>query len=149
MADMMNHRRPRDTTWFYDNFKGSFIVQSLRNLDCGEEVFDSYGKKCNSRYLLNYGFTVLNNRGSRLFFFLLICSDSDGTCYNQCCIEIGLDPSDPSFSAKVERLDDISKSAETSHRMVRLTLQLDDPETIDAFCYGRFICASVMFFSGM
>lgn len=60
----MNHRRPRDTVWYYDDSQGSFIVQSLRNIGVGEEVFDSYGKKCNSRYLLNYGFTVLNNRGN-------------------------------------------------------------------------------------
>jgi protein-histidine N-methyltransferase len=63
LADMMNHRRPRDTSWTFDNDQQSFVVESLRDLNLGEEVCDSYGKKCNSRYLLNYGFTVLNNAG--------------------------------------------------------------------------------------
>lgn len=27
----------------------------------GEQVYDSYGKKCNSRFFLNYGFINLNN----------------------------------------------------------------------------------------
>ena len=27
----------------------------------GEQVYDSYGKKCNTRFLLNYGFINLNN----------------------------------------------------------------------------------------
>ena len=34
-------------------------------------MYDSYGKKCNSRFLLNYGFAVENNR------------DPDGTCHNE------------------------------------------------------------------
>jgi hypothetical protein len=144
----MNHRRPRDTSWSYDDTMQAFTVRSLREMALGEEVFDSYGKKCNSRYLLNYGFTVLDNTGSCGFPFLppapsSLCSDDDGTCYNQCCLEIGLNPSDPILERKMERLDEISKATESSHRLVRLSLHLDDPETINAFCYARFICASV------
>ena len=60
---MMNHRRPRDTAWTYDDTQQAFIVTTLRPISAGEEVYDSYGKKCNSRYLLNYGFTVENNKG--------------------------------------------------------------------------------------
>lgn len=37
----------------------------MRNIDgiikSGEEIHDSYGSKCNSRFLLNYGFTQPNN----------------------------------------------------------------------------------------
>lgn len=29
-------------------------------------MYDSYGKKCNSRFLLNYGFIVLNNDGNEV-----------------------------------------------------------------------------------
>jgi hypothetical protein len=56
---------------------------------------------------------------------------------------MGLNPTDPIFAEKIKRLDDVSKAAETSHRLIRLSLQLDDPETMNAFCYGRFVCASV------
>lgn len=48
---------------------------------------------------------------------------------------------------KIQRLDEFSKKLGTSHRPVRLSLQFDDSGTINAFCYGRFICASVNNFS--
>ena len=34
----------------------------------GDEVYDSYGKKCNSRFLLNYGFINLNNDANEFPF---------------------------------------------------------------------------------
>jgi tetratricopeptide (TPR) repeat protein len=61
-ADMLNHYRPRQTRWFFDNRKQAFVIQSLVKLHAGQQVFDSYGKKCNSRFLLNYGFAVDHNR---------------------------------------------------------------------------------------
>ena len=33
-------------------------------------MYDSYGKKCNSRFLLNYGFIVENNDGNEFPFHL-------------------------------------------------------------------------------
>src|SRR5437879_5775798 len=33
----------------------------MEDIKRGEQVYDSYGKKCNSRFLLNYGFINLNN----------------------------------------------------------------------------------------
>ena len=61
LADMLNHRRPRQTTWYFSDEIQSFIIQSIQNIPAGDEVFDSYGKKCNSRFLLNYGFIVEQN----------------------------------------------------------------------------------------
>ena len=63
-ADLLNHRRPRQTQWFYDDGKDSFIVQAIENIDKGSEIFDSYGKKTNARFLLNYGFSIENNETS-------------------------------------------------------------------------------------
>jgi hypothetical protein len=40
-------------------------------VDVWGQVYDSYGKKCNSRFLLNYGFAVEVNR------------DPDGQCHNE------------------------------------------------------------------
>ena len=60
-ADLFNHCRPRTTHWAYEDDQNSFIVSSIENLNCGVEVFDSYGRKCNARFLLNYGFTIENN----------------------------------------------------------------------------------------
>ena len=60
-ADLLNHRRPRQTQWFFDDEKDAFIVQAIEDIWIGQEIFDSYGKKTNSRFLLNYGFSLENN----------------------------------------------------------------------------------------
>ena len=44
---------------------------ALQNISCGAQVYDSYGRKCNHRFLLNYGFSVENN------------IESDGFCPNE------------------------------------------------------------------
>ena len=59
-ADLLNHRRPRQTQWFFDDEKDAFIVQAVEDINIGQEIFDSYGKKTNYRFLLNYGFTLEN-----------------------------------------------------------------------------------------
>jgi len=61
LADMLNHRRPRQTTWSYEDSKNGFVIEAMEDIERGLEVMDSYGKKCNSRFLLNYGFIVRNN----------------------------------------------------------------------------------------
>ena len=60
-ADLLNHKRPRETQWFYDDKINSFVIQATEDILLGKEIFDSYGKKTNGRFLLNYGFAVENN----------------------------------------------------------------------------------------
>ena len=60
-ADLLNHKRPRQTQWYYDNILQSFVIQALEDIEQGNEVFDSYGKKTNARFLLNYGFALEDN----------------------------------------------------------------------------------------
>ena len=55
-ADMLNHKRPRQTLWQYDEDKRGFVIEACDDIQRGEQVYDSYGKKCNSRFFLNYGF---------------------------------------------------------------------------------------------
>lgn len=66
------------TSWQFDNTKNMFTITSLVRLSAGNQVYDSYGKKCNSRFLLNYGFAVEDNR------------DADGQCHNEVRIEFRL-----------------------------------------------------------
>ena len=73
-ADMLNHYRPRESKWQFDEFSQQFTVISLQNIPLGAQVFDSYGQKSNHRFLLNYGFSVENN------------IEMDGHCPN----EVGL-----------------------------------------------------------
>jgi len=55
-ADMLNHRRPRQTTWFYSDDLEGFVIEACDDIPRGSQVYDSYGRKCNSRFFLNYGF---------------------------------------------------------------------------------------------
>jgi Rubisco LSMT substrate-binding len=52
------------------------------------QVYDSYGQKCNHRFLLNYGFAVENN------------IEPDGSCPNEVPLEIQLDTSDALIDLK-------------------------------------------------
>mmetsp|Transcript_13974 Transcript_13974/g.20442 ORF Transcript_13974/g.20442 Transcript_13974/m.20442 type:complete len:576 (+) Transcript_13974:330-2057(+) len=81
-ADMLNHRRPRQTSWTFDQERQGFIIETLEDVPRGSEVMDSYGKKCNTRFLLNYGFIVRNNDANEYPF------------------RIKLDENDPLFGIK-------------------------------------------------
>ena len=60
-ADLLNHKRPRQTQWYYDDNFESFVIQATEDIQEGSEIFDSYGKKTNARFLLNYGFCLEDN----------------------------------------------------------------------------------------
>ena len=75
-ADMLNHKRPRQTHWNFDDESNSFIIRGVSNVKKGQEVFDSYGIKCNSRFLLNYGFTVENNEDNEFKIILMLNESS-------------------------------------------------------------------------
>ena len=64
MADMLNHKRPRETSWTYTDEKAGFVIEACQDIPRNNQVFDSYGKKCNSLFFLNYGFIVENNDGN-------------------------------------------------------------------------------------
>ena len=61
LADLLNHKRPRQTQWYYDDNLHSFVIQAIEDIKEGNEIFDSYGKKTNTRFLLNYGFCLDDN----------------------------------------------------------------------------------------
>mmetsp|Transcript_35684 Transcript_35684/g.82996 ORF Transcript_35684/g.82996 Transcript_35684/m.82996 type:complete len:357 (+) Transcript_35684:902-1972(+) len=87
-ADMLNHHRPRETKWTFDSGRDAFTITTLQTIEAGAEVFDSYGQKCNHRFLLNYGFAIENNR------------EIDGFCPNEVPLEFSLLPTDPLFALK-------------------------------------------------
>eukprot|EP00468_Gymnochlora_sp_CCMP2014_P014130 CAMPEP_0167769228 /NCGR_PEP_ID=MMETSP0110_2-20121227/17181_1 /TAXON_ID=629695 /ORGANISM="Gymnochlora sp., Strain CCMP2014" /LENGTH=362 /DNA_ID=CAMNT_0007658139 /DNA_START=887 /DNA_END=1973 /DNA_ORIENTATION=+ len=60
-ADMLNHKLPRETSWCYDDEKRGFTITTVKPITIGEEVFDSYGRKCNHRFFVNYGFALTEN----------------------------------------------------------------------------------------
>ncbi|KAF0718220.1 Aste57867_1828 [Aphanomyces stellatus] len=58
---MLNHFRPQETSWKFDEQDQGFTITALHSIGQGAQIYDSYGKKCNHRFLLNYGFAVVNN----------------------------------------------------------------------------------------
>jgi histone-lysine N-methyltransferase SETD3 len=62
MADMLNHSKEPGTKWSFVPNEDAFIISSDKFLIKDKEVFDTYGAKCNSRYLVNYGFTLSDNQ---------------------------------------------------------------------------------------
>eukprot|EP00537_Pseudo-nitzschia_pungens_P013595 CAMPEP_0172395594 /NCGR_PEP_ID=MMETSP1061-20121228/20536_1 /TAXON_ID=37318 /ORGANISM="Pseudo-nitzschia pungens, Strain cf. pungens" /LENGTH=613 /DNA_ID=CAMNT_0013127225 /DNA_START=322 /DNA_END=2163 /DNA_ORIENTATION=+ len=89
-ADMLNHYRPRETKWTFDEDRQAFTITTLQSIQAGAQVYDSYGQKCNHRFLLNYGFAVEDNR------------ELDGFCPNEVPIELNLNPEDPLYQHKLE-----------------------------------------------
>ena len=65
-ADMLNHKRPRETSWTYCDARGGFIIDAICDIERGMPVHDSYGRKSNTRFLLNYGFINMNNDANDL-----------------------------------------------------------------------------------
>jgi histone-lysine N-methyltransferase SETD3 len=42
LADMLNHKRPRQTQWYYSDELKSFVIQAGRDINKGEEVLYCY-----------------------------------------------------------------------------------------------------------
>ena len=75
-ADMLNHRRVRQTHWNYEDSYNAFVISAIENIEPGYELYDSYGKKCNSRFLLNYGFTLENNEDNEYKLSITLAESS-------------------------------------------------------------------------
>ena len=44
-ADMLNHYRPRETKWTFDNESQCFTITALQDIQAGDQIYDSYGQK--------------------------------------------------------------------------------------------------------
>lgn len=122
-ADMLNHLRPRECSWTFDNAANSFVITSLTKIPKGAQVFDSYGKKCNSKFLLHYGFTIENNR------------EADGRCMNELSLAFNINKDDDLARAKQSFL-------KAAKRTCRVSMWYSAQGTIDALSYLRIACAT-------
>jgi histone-lysine N-methyltransferase SETD3 len=77
IADMMNHTHEPTIEWFFDDVKNGFVMRCTKSVFKGSQLFDSYGVKCNSRYFMNYGFTLNNNQKNNQasIFLPVTCPD--------------------------------------------------------------------------
>jgi histone-lysine N-methyltransferase SETD3 len=62
LVDMCNHSLKSETTWRFEDSLDSFVLCAKEKIWSGNEIYDSYGRKCNSRFFVNYGFTLPNNQ---------------------------------------------------------------------------------------
>jgi histone-lysine N-methyltransferase SETD3 len=116
LADMLNHRRPRQTQWFYSDEQESFVIQAIEDINAGDEIYDSYGKKCNSRFFLNYGFIVEKNENNEFPF------------------NIELTTNVVNYEFKFQLID-----TKTNVKTFRLPMNLDECIVKDFFSFLRFI----------
>lgn len=120
MADMLNHKRPRETSWTFDDKRNGFTITSLKALSRGDQIYDSYGRKCNSRFFVNYGFSLDENED------------------NQTVIPLAIPPTDPQFQMKLRFLGGHPSSAK---RRFQIPVQYKEKETKEAFSFARFAFA--------
>lgn len=112
---MLNHKRPQQTSWEYKDERNGFIIETKENIERGEQVYDSYGKKCNSRFFLNYGFIVENNDA------------------NEVPIKIVLEEDDPLYDVKLKLV------GYTSVKTIRVSEDLTEKNMVHFFSYLRFV----------
>ena len=115
LADMLNHKRPQETAWEYRDDLNGFVIESKVNIQRGDQVYDSYGRKCNSRYFLNYGFVVENNEADEV------------------PMEIKMDETDPLYSVKYKLLGNCSE------KTIRVAEDLNEKNMTHFFSFLRFI----------
>jgi len=60
LGDMFNHRSPKQIEWFFNSTTKTLDYWARENVSAGQEMLISYGSKCNSQYVLHYGFALPN-----------------------------------------------------------------------------------------
>lgn len=128
MADMLNHRRPRETKWTYDQSKHGFVISALQVIKGDAEIFDSYGRKCNSRFFVNYGFSLEKNPD------------------NEARLEFNLLPTYPQYNMKVLMLGETFDEEDEERdqgvtREFQIPMSYKEKKTKACFSFLRFIHA--------
>jgi len=118
---MLNHKRPRETSWTFDNKRNSFTITTLKTIVRGEPIYDSYGPKCNSRFLVNYGFALEHNED------------------NQCQLHVAIPTTDPHYALKLRLLGGYASNA---RRRFHIPIQYGEKETRECFSFVRFALAT-------
>ncbi len=113
---MLNHKRPKQTNWSYSEEKQGFVIESNENILKGEPVYDSYGRKCNSRFLLNYGFIV------------------EGNDANEVAVKVHFRENDNHIKMKENIMDQ-----KIHAKNFRISVNLDEIAVKDLFGFVRFI----------
>lgn len=114
LADMLNHRCPQQTSWEYKEDAKGFVIDVKEAIPRGDEIYDSYGRKCNSRFFMNYGFILKDNED------------------NEVPIKIWLDEDDPLYTTKLIIIE------KDDPKTIRVSENPNNRNIDDFFSYLRF-----------
>lgn len=115
LADMFNFQRHQQTSWSYKEESRGFVVNANESVCRGDELYESYGNKCNSRFFLNYGFVLADNT------------------HNEVPVTVSLNRKDPLYTSKLKMLDyDDSKT-------IRIVENFKHKNLMDFFSFLRFV----------
>lgn len=89
-ADLLNHKHPPEIGWTYADDADGFVMTASAALGAWAPVRDSYGEKCNRRYLLNYGFTLEDNPHDEARIVLRLSAHDQWLAFKQ--KQLGLAP---------------------------------------------------------
>merc|ERR1711964_758023 len=78
--DFVMHANVPDTTWGYDQARGVYHITAVRDIEKNKFLTITYGKKANSRFLVNYGFCLPVNSRNQGFIML----DDANTAIKRC-----------------------------------------------------------------
>jgi histone-lysine N-methyltransferase SETD3 len=116
MADMCNHSTVRETSWAYHDDAGAFRTTALQPFRPGDPIFEHYGRKCNSRFFVNYGFALDDNED------------------NEAVVVLEIPAGDPLRDAKARILGD-------AKRAFQVPARLDHDETRRMLSFLQVACA--------
>jgi hypothetical protein len=67
-ADLLNHSEEPNTYWYFNDENNCFEVIATKDIPSHSEIYDSYGSKNNIDLIMYYGFSIKNNKFSKLNF---------------------------------------------------------------------------------
>ena len=118
-SDMLNHKYPAETHWTFDQGLNSFTITSQKAFVKGEQVYDSYGRKCNTEFFMNYGFVPSEpNPNNECKLILSFPEDTDLYAYKMLLL-----PSDL-HQVQVSRDYDTDECSEMWYHSLSLSLSL-------------------------
>lgn len=112
---MLNHKRPKRSVWGFDDKLGGFKLESFDKLYANTELYDSYGRKSNHRFFINYGFLE---------------DDNDANC---CYLWDGLNSDISEFSLKGPLFKMAIKKFDIEKEAPRFILDRDFEENVDEY----------------
>lgn len=118
-ADMLNHKRPRESKWAFEQSADGFTITTLLTIQRGAQVYDSYGRKCNSRFFVNYGFALDENDD------------------NEAVLRVGLPKMDPHYAMKIN----ILRGERNAQREFQVPATYREKKTKEFFSFMRFLHA--------